>query len=258
MSLLLEGALRYASYGWPIFPCEERGKKPLTSHGFQDATTNERKIRKWWRTTPNANIGAPTGHAFIALDADNADAIEWGKSQGLGEPTSKTGRGVQWFFRTPSFKVRNSAGKFYPGVDVRGHGGYVILPPSIHPSGKRYEWARCKLLEIPPWLEELLNPPVKIHAPSKPREFRGKATAYAQTALAYEVLAVREASKGTRNDRLVSACFSIGQLVGSGSLSEHDALEELEYAARSCSLPEKEIARTVSRLIKRGMKHPRK
>src|SRR4029077_4064599 len=52
-----------------------------------------------------------------------------------------TARGRHIYFKMPTTPIRNSAGKVAPGIDVRGDGGYVLAPPSIHPSGKRYEWS---------------------------------------------------------------------------------------------------------------------
>ena len=49
-----------------------------------------------------------------------------------------TGRGEHLYFRLNGHSVRNSAGLLGPGLDVRGDGGYVLLPPSVHPSGRIY------------------------------------------------------------------------------------------------------------------------
>src|SRR6266478_3065554 len=60
---LLEAALGYGEGGIPVFPCNPDNKKPLTEHGFKDATTDPEKIRSWWREHPQAMIGVPTGPA---------------------------------------------------------------------------------------------------------------------------------------------------------------------------------------------------
>ena len=57
----LDAALEYASGRMPVFPCNPLDKKPLTAHGFKDATTDEAQIRAWWTRWPNAMVGAPTG-----------------------------------------------------------------------------------------------------------------------------------------------------------------------------------------------------
>jgi len=68
----LRAALRYAKRGFPVFPVEPRGKRPLTPHGFKDATANPVQLAEWWNRWPNANIGIPTGSAsgLLVLDID--------------------------------------------------------------------------------------------------------------------------------------------------------------------------------------------
>jgi putative DNA primase/helicase len=146
---LLEAALSYAAIGIPVFPCR-LNKKPYTQHGFLDATCDEQQIRAWWKKWQEASIGVPSGTAsgFIVIDVDprhggNEPLIELEKEYGALPPTleAKTGGGGRHlFFVYRDLNVRNSAGVLGPGIDVRGEGGYVILPPSPHPSGTDYEW----------------------------------------------------------------------------------------------------------------------
>jgi putative DNA primase/helicase len=64
-------ALGYARRGWPVFPCRPwPDKRPLSAHGFKDATTDEEVLRRWWSRWPNALIGTPTGLSFVAFDVD--------------------------------------------------------------------------------------------------------------------------------------------------------------------------------------------
>ena len=72
---------------------------------------------------------------------------------------SITARGRHLFFKCQNSAVRNSAGTVAPGLDVRGDGGYVVLPPSIHPSGRPYVWrvdSADQFAEAPAWLSNLL------------------------------------------------------------------------------------------------------
>lgn len=153
-----EAALAYAHGGWPVFPlhgvwdrqctcnksdCSQSGKHPRTPHGFKDATTDPATIERWWAEWPDANIGVATGtlSALVVLDLDKPEAAEVLRQRGVNRETwrSATGRGEHWWFRHPGFPIPNRSGLF-PGVDVRGDGGYVVVPPSRHRSGTVYRW----------------------------------------------------------------------------------------------------------------------
>jgi hypothetical protein len=166
---MLEAALAYAKRGWPVFPCHSivngkctcgkpdcssPGKHPRTKNGFKDATTDEATIREWWRKWPNANIGIATGSesGLFVLDIDP----EHGGEQSLQQlkdkygPLPETARvrtgsgGWHYYFRYPAgLRLPNSSSKLGPGIDTRGDGGYVIAPPSLHVSGRRYEWVEA-------------------------------------------------------------------------------------------------------------------
>jgi hypothetical protein len=140
-------ALKYAANGWYVFPLIPRGKVPLIKggKGFSNATTNPDFINAWWGREPEANIGLWPGQSkLVVLDLDGPEGEENARSLGLlSQPTleCRTGRedgGRHLYFRRPDFAISNAA--IAKKIDVRGDAGYVILPPSIHPSGKRYEW----------------------------------------------------------------------------------------------------------------------
>lgn len=71
-------ALAYAAKGVPVFPCDPAKKKPLTKHGFKEASTDPATIAEWWERWPNAMIGMPTGKAsgVWVLDVDNPEVFE--------------------------------------------------------------------------------------------------------------------------------------------------------------------------------------
>src|SRR5215211_1206215 len=124
----------------PIFPCRA-DKTPYTKNGHLDATTDKSRITAWWNRWPNANPAAPTGErsGVFVLDVDK-DKWGFGSLEALEEehgelPTTyivKTGGGgFHYYFRLPpDVVIRNSAGKLGRGLDVRGEGGYVLLPTS--------------------------------------------------------------------------------------------------------------------------------
>lgn len=155
-----EAAVRLASMGIAVFPLKPRGKDPATRHGVKDATTDAEGLAEFFDAHPDCNLGAAMGAAsggVFAIDFDvDEDAgkdgfatlRKWELGHGaLPDTTSAVtgGGGYHLFYRMPGGEaVRNSVNREL-GVDVRGDGGYVAVEPSVHPSGRRYEW------ESPPW-----------------------------------------------------------------------------------------------------------
>jgi len=139
-------ALKYAADGFAVFPCRPNGKEPLGSlvpNGCLDATTNSETIKGWWGKCPNANIGLATGskNGLAVVDLDGMEGINSGKSMELtSSVVALTGNGRQLFYSDPKATLKNSVKKLAAGVDTRGESGYVIVPPSLHPNGKRYAW----------------------------------------------------------------------------------------------------------------------
>jgi hypothetical protein len=162
---LLKAALAWARNGKPVFPCKAGGKEPLTKRGHIDATTDPRKIHMWWKRWPNANIAVPTGRrsGVLGLDVDHPaglDALEAEHGQLPETRTHSTGSGgMHLIFAYPEGSdIRNSARKLGEGLDVRGEGGYIIVPPSrtTHP----YEVLDpLPLADTPLWLREILTEP---------------------------------------------------------------------------------------------------
>lgn len=168
-------ALSYAARGWRVFPCRPSGKEPLTPHGCKDATADEATIRAWWARWRDANLGATTGapSGVVVLDVDKKHGIDGEEALRVLEAqhgalpdtveqiTGSGGR--QLLFRHPGGIVSNSASKLGLGFDVRGDGGYVIVPPSIHPNGHPYEWELSHhpddtaLADLPPEWAALLQ-----------------------------------------------------------------------------------------------------
>jgi hypothetical protein len=163
--LLLKAALAYAGRGVPVFPCEPGAKRPLTRNGHWDATTDPHAIERWWGRWPSANVGVPTGKksGIVVLDVDvtTGGPESLAKLERAGVPVPKTARtrtgggGIHLYFRYPrETDIRNSAGLLGPGLDVRGEGGYVVVPPSRTQGS--YEWVDRSPLAEASWLIEHL------------------------------------------------------------------------------------------------------
>jgi len=164
--MLLNAALAYARRGIPVFPCEPGAKRPLTRNGHWDATTDPRVIERWWKQWPSANVGVPTGMksgvVVLDVDLDDSGLESLAKLERAGAPAPKTARartgrgGIHIFFRHPTEpEIRNSAGLLGPGLDVRGEGGYVVVPPSR--TQGTYEWVDRSPLAEASWLIERLG-----------------------------------------------------------------------------------------------------
>jgi P4 family phage/plasmid primase-like protien len=146
---MLDAALRYADQGIPVFPCNRKDKAPLTRHGFKDATTDRATIISWWSKWPNAMIGVPTGKRsgidVLDLDVKPDEFINGLESvpqwQKCSPVIARTPRGGAHLWFKSDGEVRNSTDVIAPGVDTRGEGGYVIVPPSANKK-ERYWFER--------------------------------------------------------------------------------------------------------------------
>lgn len=135
-------AARFVEAGVPVFPCVPGGKRPLVEHGFHDASTDPAQIATWWRRWPAANIGVPTGRAsgLVVVDVDVHGPVD-GRAGFDRATAAGLAEGWEMLVRTPTGGMH----AYYPampgseqrswqagraGVDFRGDGGYIIVPPS--------------------------------------------------------------------------------------------------------------------------------
>lgn len=164
-----------------IFPLAEKSKFPAIKggRGCLDASSNHEQVCAWFDAFPSANIGIATGEingvVVIDVDVDEEKGVD-GK-EGLKELEKNlgnlpetweaiTGRGGRHlYFRYPAgHTISNSASSIANGVDVRGNGGYVVAPPSIHQNGRSYQWEvehypnENPLADLPgKWVEAIEN-----------------------------------------------------------------------------------------------------
>ena len=185
-SRVARAALRYAEQGWPVIPihsaagevcscgrgdCNKPGKHPRTLNGLDDATTDEAQIREWWTRWPDAGIATVPGRCgYVVFDLDGREAVPEAQRLGLlAEPTLEVETGREagrhlWYLR-PDFEVGNKAGDL-THIDVGGDAGDILLPPSIHPSGKQYRWRGAdgeNALPLPPLALAFLRS-INLHA----------------------------------------------------------------------------------------------
>lgn len=155
---MVDHALQYAGRGWPVFRLV--GKIPLKgSKGFKDATTDRETLERWWVERPDANIGLATGHGLVVLDVDGPEGLaELQALVTLHGPlprtlAARTGNGLHAYFAYAGTDIKSSARS---KLHVRATGGFVVIPPSLHPNGRRYEWIDPSLTvaNLPDWLKE--------------------------------------------------------------------------------------------------------
>lgn len=133
-------------FNWQIFPLRPGTKEPFYGIGVYQATTDIAQIAEWWQRWPQANIGLHCGGSnILALDADEYKEKYAGTGLSAADQetaTSLTGSGgTHLLYAMPDgVRLGNAKGKLPPGIDIRGWGGYIVLPPSLHPNGRRYAW----------------------------------------------------------------------------------------------------------------------
>jgi hypothetical protein len=200
-----ECARLYADLGARVFPIRPGTKAPALKGWQRCATRNPAAIATWWNRWPAAGIGWPMGpHAGVFdldVDRDQGEASLVALETTYGTLPTDTpcqitgsGDGRQILFSWPHGRtIKNSESKLAPKIDVRGDGGYIVLPPSPHPSGGCYRWVPgCEPWEIPfapapQWLLDLLDPP------------KGQTAA--------TVTPLRAVREGVRNRTLFSLCL---------------------------------------------------
>lgn len=145
---MMDNALAYAESGLAVFPLVPKDKKPMTRHGFSDASTAPRQIREWWTNCPQANIGIACGAMsggllVIDLDVhDDIDGCDFLNEFELTDPlpdtmTTRTGSGGMHILYRADREIRPSVNTAI-GVDIRCDGSYIVAPPSVHPNGNLY------------------------------------------------------------------------------------------------------------------------
>ncbi len=164
---LLGHAVAYARAGLDVLPLTPGGKAPLgllVLHGKDDASSDVEQVRDWWVQCPDANIGIRPAVGVVVVDVDPRDGgatalVNLTRPHGGLSPTwtAWTGGGGlhAWFRAAGPFKK-----KMCRGVDLKGHAGYVVAPPSLHPSGRRYVWANdLPVVAAPTWLLAMMAAP---------------------------------------------------------------------------------------------------
>lgn len=292
----LRAALIYGEMGWQVVPvsvptatgcsckrgaeCASPGKHPMVKWKDHGGSTDRRQIEAWWRRWPWANVAILTGadrSGLFVVDVDPGHggdatlaALEDMHGTIPATLTARTGGlGRHLLFRHPGggamdTGAKQGAGDLGPGLDTRSGsptgGGYglIIAAPSLHKSGRRYEWVNwgTEVADVPTWILDKLRkpPPAPITPLALPTGQHGR---YAEAALKAEAARVRAALVGTRNDTLNAAAFSLGQLVGAGLIEDWRAAQTLLDAAHRSGLGTGEAQQAILSGLRDGIRQPR-
>lgn len=247
-----QAARALAAAGVPVFPVAAETKRPLTDHGFHDATTDGWHVENWWAKFPTANLAIPTGRtsgiAVVDVDVHGTvngyEALDRAHREGLIDgwelTASSPSGGLHLYFPTDFSDEQRSWQAARAGIDFRGDGGYIIAPPSTRTiDGQPHSYAieqvnsgQTRLIDAGA-LRDFLDPrPEQAH--------RSPAT---NQPLEVERLAawVARRQEGERNHGLFwAAC----------KMAEHDvpaasALDALVTAGGEAGLTEREVSVTV-------------
>lgn len=186
----LDHALAYAARGWRVIPLPPGTKHPAIAAWQREGTTDTGRITHWWTQAPTHGISIVTGaeSRLWVLDVDIADSktgddtlreLEDGYTElppTFEVVTGSGGRHLYFNWPANGQTIRNSAsGRLGPGLDVRGEGGHVVAPPSVHPNGRAYQHeasAPIAVADAPGWLLALLADPEPV-APRTPAPATG-------------------------------------------------------------------------------------
>ena len=135
------------------------GKHPVgvgdfAPHGVKDASTDDETINRWFEKYPTVNLALATGHPLakggylVGVDVDpgrggneSLAALEAGKPPALPRTiANRTGGGGLHILLSSPTSLRQSTDRLGKGLEVKSAGGYLIAPPSLHRSGRRYSW----------------------------------------------------------------------------------------------------------------------
>lgn len=253
-----------ASLGLPCFPCNG-DKHPITKGGFYAASRDPNAIASMFATSSAVMIGMPTGavSGLVGIDVDVKEGHrgrDWLIANQHRLPPTRTHKtasgGLHLIFRNPEdFDIRNSQSVLHDGIDVRGNGGYLILPPS-----PGYSVADPMApAEMPQWLIAACLKQPKPEAQAQPLAPRAAPISDRYTAVAVdgEIRAVSMAQPGTRNHQLNVSSMKLGQIVAAGLLDRSTAEAELTRAALAAGLDDVETRKTIASGMGFGMKSPR-
>lgn len=243
---------KLASVGVPVFPVWSDSKRPITRHGFHDASTDAGQIEAWWALAPSASLAIPTGRAsgVVVVDVDvhghvnGYEAATRAKHAGLLSGWELMARtpsgGMHLYYPATDAAEQRSWQSARSGIDFRGDGGYIIVPPSARMVGDQLEAYRVERVNHGVTgsldahrLREFLDP-----RPGSPRRpFAGERSMDVERLASW----VSRLQEGERNHGLFWAACKMAE----NDIPPNTALDTLAVAGGEAGLTEREVATTV-------------
>lgn len=279
MTQLREAALAYARRGWAVFPLQRRSKEPAVAGAYKAATTDVGQVGTWWHRWPDANIGLATGavSGLWVLDIDGpegeasfAELVQEHDGELAETLMASTGKGHHLYWRLPAGVDQGRRIGVRPGLDVIGSQGYLVAPPSIHPSGRLYVWcdADHELEVAPEWLLTLDRPKAPRTAPRRvvlPRMRPDGVTApegiqdarrYLAGVVRRAVADVMAAGQGTRNATLYRSAVWVASVAAGLRADPLQGMADLYRAGLAAGLGDEEVERTIDSAAAKGAANP--
>ncbi|SMD14194.1 bifunctional DNA primase/polymerase [Kibdelosporangium aridum] len=283
MSDLLTSALDAVGRGWPVFILG-RTKRPLanckacrdtnpvehdpaaceclTCHGFYAATTDPARVTAMVTQHPRGLLAVRTGAVSVLVVVD-IDPRNGGRlDTTLMPPTTAVATGNHgWhlYYRHPGHPVLSRGLPGFPGVDIKADGGYVVLPPSIHPVTRLpYRWLRVcgRVNEMPPRLRDAVSQPVEPRpGPAVATTAGGCGAGLMAGAggisspaalLDAHLAAVARAQEGRRRTTLYGAARGVARMVGAKALDTATAIAALTDAGQKAQQSERDIRKAIA------------
>lgn len=281
---LLTTAHNLLQAGFSLIPCRKDKRPAGQWREYTIRRPNPSELRLWFEEFTYPALGIICGQVsdnLVVVDLDGIPAIRKFATQfpDLCQSTYSvlTGsqEGIHLYFRVKKLSDNlNVRVADVGGFELRGNGQYVIAPPSLHPSGKRYLvyrdypiLERESMQDVYDWMTDLRQQAdrQRLQAPAKVGRkvtvnTNGSKRAYLETVVSQELYRVTSASSGNRNSSLFYASLRLANLAAGGELSWSDMQNRLLNASQQTNpaMNRNEAERTIASAWRIGSQRPRR